>query len=284
MKFDTEIIGAVLSGLIVGLATVLPIYWTSYRRYGLRWAVLPPQSMMEIAEDIASSVSILYKERKIDNLLRFRFVLHNTGVVPLKEENTISPLTWKAPGEIVNARVLETDPPVDLDLRIDGKNSDNLVIDWRLFNQRCKAVIEIICEGEIIDGSISDGWQNADNIAGQIEYISKIETKRIKWKNPDEIIRRMEVSLSTERPILRKFARIFSSKFIIRNTQTIAGIYMFLSIIIPSVAILWLEMENLIAASIVASVEIIVGLSLWYRFRNPYSSILGKAYRKKHTV
>ena len=286
MEFSTDITGAVISGVIVGVATVLPFavsYLRSRRRYGLRWAVLPPQSMMEIAEDIASSVSILYKEQKFDNLLRFQFILHNTGSTPLKMENTINPLIWKAPGEIVKAQILYDDPPVKIDI---GTAGDLLVIEWKLFNQGCKAVIEIICEGKITGGNgrITDVWKNADNITGQIECIPKIEIKKIRWKNPDEIIRRMEIALSTEKPILRKLVKIFYNRFFILYSETIVGIYVFCTITPASVLIFLSKTGSLVATSIVVLIEIIVGLLLWYKFRNPYSIFLWKAHRKRRTM
>ena len=126
------------------------------------------QSMMEIAEDIAPAISISYNGRKVNNLLRFQFVLHNIGSNTL--EKNVQPLVWEAPGEIVkDPQVLETDPCVDLDLQR-TKDSRSITIKWEFFNQGCKAVIEVICKGNIINKDI---WQNTGNLKANVKHIPK---------------------------------------------------------------------------------------------------------------
>ena len=166
----------IISVVIAILALAVPL-WRSRQKYALRWGRIRPKSMMDIADEIASDVTISFKGRQIENLTRFQFVLHNAGFTALDGQSLVTPLSWEGPGSILSARVVETDPPVELILSVDA---NRLEIRWRLFNQKCKALIEVLCEG----GS----EEERGHLTGQIRNIPKVEEKGLPpvfrhWRN-----------------------------------------------------------------------------------------------------
>ena len=78
-----------------------------------------------------------------------------------------------------------------------------LKISWNLFNQRCKAVIEVLCEGGTVKDSSAD---QRGRISGQIENIPVIKKKQIWWRDEDESLRQMQANLAMQYPrITQKF-------------------------------------------------------------------------------
>ena len=173
-------------GTIIGMLGILaaigtPI-WISRRRHGLRWASLSPRSMLDVAEEIASDISISFKDNEIDNLTQYQFILHNSGYVALKGSAIVKPMEWTCPGRILSFRVVGTDPPVDIRLKevvvthpsgeLEPKEKKyRLQITWPLLNQRCKALIEVLCEG--------NPSEPLGRIKGQIENVPRIKEKQI---------------------------------------------------------------------------------------------------------
>lgn len=172
---------AILSVLVAGTSV-----WISYRQHGLRWAYLPPRSMLDVAEEITSNIFISFKDSKIANLTQYQFILHNTGHYALKDSAIVKPLEWTSPGRILSFRVVGTDPPVELELKDkevvvthpsmdlepeEEEKEYRLEIKWPLLNQGCKALIEVLCEG----GSS----EPQGRIKGQIENVPRIKEKKI---------------------------------------------------------------------------------------------------------
>lgn len=85
-----EILYASIAALTGVLALLLPL-WRARHRYGLRWAILPPRSMTDIAEEIAPDLIIEYRGRRISEVRRFQFILHNTGRTPLDQSDIVAP-------------------------------------------------------------------------------------------------------------------------------------------------------------------------------------------------
>ena len=257
--------------VIVGiLAIAIPI-WRSRQRYALRWTSLPPKSMMEIADQIATAVSIAYEGRSVSNLIRYEFILHNCGFAPLDQDGIVEPVTWRGIGPILSAKVIATEPPVDLQLMNDGTM---LKITWILFNQRCKAVIEVLCEESTARRSSAD---ERGSISGQIRNIPEIEEKQIWWRHEDEILRQIQSNLAMQAPSVRIIGKLFANKWLLRVSTWVFYGYL----VVAAAMFVWLIFANfnappiLSAAAIFAVVAITV--SLLYRFlRNPYASILRK--------
>ena len=248
-------------------------------RYALRWAILPPKSMMEIAEDIAPSVAIYYADRRVSNLIRYQFILHNRGSSLFERDAIIDPITWRGPGQILSAKIVATEPPVELQLDIDGST---LKISWALFNQKCKAVIEVLCEGSTANNSSID---QRGSISGQIKNIPVIKEKQIWWRDEDEILRRMEANLARQSHRAQKFKKIFVNRWILRITPWILLGYVAL---LPFIFVrLVLDALNIsLVISTVAAIfsAALVALLLYLWFRNPYASILRKARADKATA
>ncbi len=79
--------------IVIGLAPYAVSLWR--QRYSLCWAHLPPESMLYIAEELETSLSISYKDQPINNLTQYLFILHNTGSKPLGQNAIVRPLALK---------------------------------------------------------------------------------------------------------------------------------------------------------------------------------------------
>lgn len=178
MPIWLQVVLACLTPALAIVAIGLPI-WRARRRHGLRWVILKPQSMMKIAEDVADHVEIRYRGNLVTDLVRYQFILHNTGRVPVERDDAVEALRWAGPGRIVSARVVHSSPPVALTL--DAEEGD-VVFSWQVFNQGCRALIEIVSEGA------SPG--DTGEIGAQIRNIPAIEQKRVNLSDLEELAAR----------------------------------------------------------------------------------------------
>lgn len=264
-----QIVFAIASALAAFFGIVVPI-WRSRHQYGIRWAILEPKSMMDIAEEIAEDVTIQYKSRIITDLTKYQFILHNTGSSPLEEKDIVVPLTWTGPGTVLNARILVSEPPVELSLSI----KDNAVeFSWLLFNQRCKALVEILCEKRTPT--------EKGDISGQIRNVPYFEEKQVSVVDEDEIIKRLKsTSQLNSFVIFRPLNRLFINKWSLRVSKWIIPVYLV-------VGPLWLAFILKAKGSIstvyfvvaVFVVMFIVGIAFLY-LRNPYASLVRKARQR----
>lgn len=270
------ILGSLLS--ILGILVLVFGFIRKLRqRSPLCWSILPQKSMMEIADEIADSIDISYKGRKVSNLIRYQFILHNRGFESLKGEAITKPITWQGPGQILSAKVVATEPQVELQLDIEDSK---LKVSWELFNWSSKAVIEVLCE----ENSTPD---QRGKISGQIENIPVIKEKQIWWRDEDERLRQMEANLARQPPRAQKFNKIFVNRWSLRFVSwTARGYVVFLSYMV-----VWLGLHELGVSSdistataifVAALVALFFYLYLW--FRNPYASILRKVRADKATA
>nr|QNO49477.1 hypothetical protein OCBBGKCP_00034 [Methanosarcinales archaeon ANME-2c ERB4] len=255
IELETLIASVVAVAAIVGLI----LQWRKLRQYGLRWVILEPKSMMEIAEEIASDLTIHYKGRTIADMTKYEFILHNTGLVPIEKSDIVVPLKWVGPGIVLGARVVVTDPPVDLSLSIQGHEVE---FAWPIFNQRCKSLVEILCEG--------GGRNERGELTGQIRNISNIDKKRISILDEEEIIERMRLRSQMRTPrFLQPLNRVFLNRWFIHSSQWIAAIYLI------AIALTLYEEEPLLG--IAAGIVFVIFASVWFVFfRSPYSSLVKK--------
>ena len=250
-----QIVLAILSIIVAFIAGIaLPIS-RSRRQYGIRWAILEPKSMMEIAEEIAKDINIQYKDRIITDLTKYRFIIHNTGSSSLEHKDIVEPLIWTGPGPVLSARVVVSDPPVPLSLNI----KDNAVeFSWALFNQRCKALIEILCENRTPTEKGHKG-----HISGQIRNVSSIDEKQVAVEDEDEILKRYGGKDQFVSPVLIIVLRLF--KWL--------G-YLYFVALIPWLSYLFLPTIYFIYVSV--AVMFVAGIMVVY-LRNPYASLIKKA-------
>ena len=135
---------AFLVGLAIGAAALATVYLTFFRKTRrLVWCSLHPASMMAVASDLTDQVSIQFKGSKIQDLTKFAFVIHNAGRESLKGGEIVKPLTWKAAGPVLEARVSKRDPTVSLKAEV-GVDRNSVVVSWDLFNPGNKALLEVL--------------------------------------------------------------------------------------------------------------------------------------------
>ena len=250
--------------IVISLAAIAIPLWVYYRqRYNLCWAHLRPKSMLDIAEGVAKSLKIFYNEQQIKNLTQYLFILHNTGFVPLKRDAIVSPLMWQAPGKILSARVVGTDPPVALILE---HSEQQLSISWELFNQRCKALIEILCEG--------DANTEVGQVEGQIQNVPIIKQKEIRWVSEEEEIQRIQANFELQSGFSRSVGRVFASRWFIKTSRYIMWIYLGGICVVPFVfviAVSELPWPWILTTGFAVAAFIFV---LFFTYRNPYKKLL----------
>ena len=261
---------SIFVGTLGIVAVVVPL-WRSRQRYGLRWAHLPPRSMLDIAEErIAANIAIYYKERRISNLTQYQFILHNIGYTPLKDSAIVKPFEWVAPGPIVSFRVVDTGPPVVLSLKATQEN--RLQITWELFNQRCKALIEVLCE--------SNPSESEGKVDGQIENVPQIEEKQIYYIDEDERIRQIQKNRRNQGAFERVINPPITNRGFLRVTRWIVYPYLvFGAIWFVATVLTELGTQQIVVAIACSAIVILAG-SLFLAFRNPYATFIRRAKAK----
>lgn len=254
----SDIVFKIILPIVMGFAPYAVSLWR--QRYSLCWAHLPPESMLHIAEEVVPLLSVSYEDQPINNLTQYRFILHNTGSNPFDHEAIVEPLTWQAPGKILSARVVKTDPDVRLSLEHSGQQ---LSISWQLFNQRCKALIEVRCEGE---SNVGIG-----EISGQIRRVSQIKKREVYWLRDGVMVRisaediKVLDPLSKSGPLRRSFLRSSPKRDAILLGGVYAVIFLFL---------LWDFDGDLILISSISVALAALFLFLHLKYRNPYKKFL----------
>ena len=253
-----------------GLPAIIYHHLRSARRFGLRWVQVPPISMLDIAEQVTNSVAISYNGRPIRNLTKYQFILHNTGLRPLDKDSIIDPLVWRAPGEILSARVVNSEPRVDLSLETDNQE---LRISWVLFNQRCKALIEALCEGEPCFGT-------RQVVVGQIRNVPAIDHREVDWVGELEISPRLIAQMEA-----RKVAH---SRSRIRVLATRGFGWLLTCVLItPLIAVIWEFFSNLLStpqAVLLMMFLVALFLSYMWNLRKPYGRFLERVAVKSNSV
>ena len=266
-------IGAILVSFLAPIIAVFLPVWFSRPRHAIRWVVLPPKSMMEIADEISGRLNTTFDGRPVRNLTKFSFILHNSGREPLDADSIVEPLKWIGPGTIFDARVVTTMPEVKLDIRLSNRDME---VSWALFNQSCQAFIEVICESE----SESDGG----NITGQIKKVPEIKVKDINHFDEEEIRKRIRKNISRSPRIFRYLNLENMSIYSLRYFRQLGALYLavFLGMLGFTISEYLLEFQIKIDALIGISFAASVMLLFLYLVRNPYSKLLRS--RSQHSA
>lgn len=258
-----QIAFATLAAVTAISGIAIPL-WRASHRYRIRWAILKPRSMTEVADEIAGELSIQFQGRPIIGVTRFQFVLHNTGQEPLETGDIVEPLRWTGPGAILSARVAKTQPPVALTLNVDGRS---VQISWSLFNPRCMALLDILCECR--------GAADKGSLHGQIRRVTSLEVKEISILDLDEAVRRMRLTSELTTPRYMKFMnRLVVNRWFLRINQWLLPIY---AGAVP-IYVTWImvadgELPGIALAAVIPVVIVIFGL-LWMYLRNPYAHLV----------
>ena len=248
---------------ITAIAGLVLQQWHKRHQYGLRWVIREPKSMMEIAEEIAGDLNIHYKDRIIADMTKYEFILHNTGRKPIEKGDIVVPLKWVGPGTVLGARVVVTDPPVDLSLSIQEREVE---FSWPIFNQSCKSLVEILCEG--------GGRNEQGKLTGQIRNIPGIDEKRVSL-DVDEIRERQRLMSQISMPrFSQPLNRIFLNRWFIRGSLWFLVIYFYLLTLLFIDALVY-GMSTLLTVVVSIVFAIVVG-SAYFFSQNPYSKLVKK--------
>ena len=250
---------------IVTCGSLVFSIWRYRPRHGLRWGYLPPKSMLDIAEQVAKSLKISYNEQQINNLTRYLFILHNTGLDPLDRDAIVETLKWQAPdkSKILSADIVKSDPPVKLEIK---HSEQYLKVSWELFNQRCKALIEVLCTGDANTG--------VGQVKGQITNVPIIKQKEISWIDEEEVIQKMKTNLELQNVFSRFVGRVFARRWFLKTLRLIQGIYL-VGICVGTPVLVMLAFE--VAWPLILAIGLLIVVlifSLFFMYRNPYTKFL----------
>ena len=246
------------------IAVLLPT-WLARRRAAIRWVTLTPQSMMDIAEEVSDRLDVTFDGRKITNLTKFTFILHNCGREPIDGEAIVEPLTWKGPGEIIDARVLVSNPFVEL--RLD-RSERNLEIRWQLFNQSCQALIEIISDA----GTETD----VGDVSGQIRGVPRFYFRSLRYADEEDIRRRVRRSTSQLPKLLQHIQSENMTVYLNRYLAQFFAVYFTMPIALGVYFIgeIWFQFDSIASISIAMAFSASLSILLLFFLRNPYAKLL----------
>ena len=260
-------IAAILLSFIGSIVvTLLPI-WLVRPRQGIRWIALTPKHMMDIAEEVSDRLSVTFSGKKVTNLTKYTFILHNYGREPIDGEAIVEPLTWKGSGEILDARVLVSDPFVELQL---DRSKRSLEIRWKLFNQSSQALIEIISDEE----SVTD----VGDISAQIRGVPKINIRSLRYADEEDIRRRVRRTTPQLPKILQYMQSESITVFLFHHSTQIFAIYFLVSIVMAFfyVSDNWFGFDTITSIFIGVALAVSFSTLLLFFLRNPYVKLLKK--------
>ena len=247
------------------IVTGLLFRWLSRKRRAIRWVALTPKSMMEIADEVSDRLQVTLDGKKVQNLTKYTFILHNNGRNELDACQIVKPVTWTGPGVIVDARVVHPAPDVELKLTTVDRN---LEIRWELFNQSCQALIEVICDAETED----DGG----TVSSQIKGVPQIEIKNLRHVDEDEIRRSVKRNISRLPKLFQYLQSEKVALYFNRYNSQILTIYCTIPLgtVGTFVGDVWFGLA--MGTSVGIGIALIASLSttLLFYFRNPYAKLL----------
>ncbi|MCY3675343.1 MAG: hypothetical protein OXH65_00575 [Paracoccaceae bacterium] len=168
-----------LAALIIPFAVVSFSLWLRKGQYAITWVAITPKSMTDFADELLGKLDVKLDGKSVTNLTKYKFILHNSGRKPIVDKAITSPLTWIAPGKILEAKVVATHPQVDMIIDVSGTTAE---FRWKLFNQRSQALVEILCD---VEEREEDG-----KVSAQIKGIPEIRNRSIWYIDEEEIRRR----------------------------------------------------------------------------------------------
>ena len=195
------------------------------RRHAIRWTALPPTSMLHPPEDVSGRLETTFNGNPIRNVTRFRFVLHNSGSIALDKDSIVSPLTWTAPGTILDARVAAVLPYSRLQIETEGRIAR---FDWDLFNPKCQVLIEILCDCELTSniGCTVSEIRNVPN--PKTRFLYHIDEEEIRGRIRENIARMSKTSRILYRENLVMWLSLYGHKLVEIYVAALASVFLFL--------------------------------------------------------
>ena len=165
-----------LTGLLPVIASTVLVLLIYRRRDKYKKRLVfksyPPERLIEVSDSIGPQVSIEFQDKTIKELSRFRFSIHNVGRTQITESDIVSPLTLETNRPILS--VVKHRESSHLDLSFDpGANS--VLIQWKLFNQGCVTMFDVVCDGPADPLETSLAYQIAGIPRIKEETVSKHE-------------------------------------------------------------------------------------------------------------
>ena len=255
----------IVATLLAPIVPALLIHWLSRKGRAIRWVALTPKSMMEIADEVSDRLQVTLDGKKVRNLTKYTFILHNNGRNELVEAEIVKPLKWTGPGVIIDARVVRSDPSVELALKAVGRD---LEIRWELFNQRCQALIEVICDAETED----DGG----TVSSQIKGVPQIEVQNRRHVDEEEIRKGIRRNISRLPKLFQYLESEQVTVYVRRYTSQILTIYCTIPLgtAVMVIGDLWFGLATETSVGIGMALIVSLSTTLLFYFRNPYAKLL----------
>ncbi len=193
MDIDPQRLLSIALPIVLAIIARVIRGWKSKQDYAIRWVTLAPIPVPGVPEDTPKPADTTAGGPPVTNLTRFYFILHNSGANPLDAASIVEPLTWNGPGKVLNAKVIATRPAVKLALDPSGQN---LMIAWQLFNQDCKALIEVTCDCRADSGRGS--------IEGQIRNVAEIKSTESSYVDREEVRRTVRENIAQAPKFLQR--------------------------------------------------------------------------------
>ena len=253
--------------LTVLIAPLVPIFYKalSKPRHAIRWATLTPIAMMDIPENVLEKFAVTFDGTKVRGLTKYSFIIHNSGRRPIDEEMIVKRLKWTGPGKIFDARVVRTSPAVELQLDYE---KDQMRVGWKLFNHRCKALIEVLCESSTDPG--------IGRITAQIKGVSEIERPRIQYVDREQSRKEYRMNKEKMPKALQYVSFEALDLFFLRHNRQV------LAILIALLCACAAYLIGFIYFGIQSEMPIAIGLAagssfsalFLYLLKNPYAKLL----------
>ena len=242
--------------------------WVRRGRHAITWAAVSPKSMTDFAEELRGRLDVTLDGKPVASLTKYMFVLHNSGRHPIDGKLITNPLTWVAPGKILSAKVVNTNPPVELDVRVSGECA---IFRWQLFNQRCQALVEILCDA---DENMNDG-----HVSAQIKGIPEVKSRAIQFVDEEAILRMNKIRRSQLPKAMRFLLSSRADAFLSRHlVKVLLSLFWFYGLFV--VFIVYSFMTDFSPMIFEARTFVVfltwfstLVAALWY-FRNPYAKLL----------
>ena len=258
----TEIVLRLLPALIALFGLAIPV-WRSRKQHALRCVHLSPKSMLDVAEEVSQRVQITYAGLQVKNLTLYQFILHNTGLKLLDADSISTPLTWTAPGKVMAAWAAESDPHVELSTQVEDQRVE---VRWDLFNQRCKALVKVLCAN--VSGPTTG------TLKAQIRGIPKIEERKIRWVSENELVEQMTQNLDSKNRLSALLSRPLATRGGVRAARYFLAVYVIVAgLFFLNNLLLILEVSRLSFVSWNVAFAF-AALAIALRIRNPYAKLM----------
>jgi hypothetical protein len=256
-----------LSVLAILAPIIVAIFQWWLRRCEITWVVLPPKSVVEVAEEISDRVERKFDGKPVDNLIRFQFILHNSGKEAFDGEDRV-PLIWTGPGTVLEACVQGTLPSFQLQVR---PTDERVEINWKLLNPRCQALIDVLCDHprESVDWDIVSQIRNVTE--PKLRYASYFDEEGARSRLEKSFSRRSYMSTFPRLRRIFVFVGVFTQR---HSARVVAGYMSFAVGYVAGVIALAFGMKLVLSILLGGAFAAAILVLSFFLLRNPYAKLL----------